>query len=503
MYAFLNRVEPNRLVSMHQPLDGVDTTDGGATDTTFRNALAHNLNLPLKAFTCYSVCHGSMTGWLTRYTSTTAITVEFTQTVSSAYLSGPAARGIVSALMVNVHVPPAPSVSTVAGIARATGATAGGNTVTITGSGFTGAWRVAFGTVLGTSIKVLSATKMTVVAPKHPAGAVDLVVTGPGGASAVTGNDRYTYVTAPAINAVAGIAKASGSTNGGNTVTITGTGFTGITSVLFASEPGTSIKVLSPTTLAVVAPKHPAGLVDVLVRGTYGPSLAVSADHYTFVAPPSVTSVTSVTSVGGTAKAAGSSTGGNIVTLTGAGFTGITAVRFGSVPGRLVKVLSPRTLTVTAPAHAVGQVHITLTGTYGASIPGAADVYSYLDLTPPAPVGGLTIGGTGTHYVILSWTNPPDADFNAVMIRRAPGATAPATSADGTLVADVAGSGHGYIDGGLNGATTYSYALFAHDVAKNLARPTTITVITRPNGATVTPMAASPADRPRPSVPGR
>ncbi len=62
MYAFLNRVKPNRLVSMHQPLDGVDTTDGGATDTAFRNALAHNLNLPLKAFTCYSVCHGSMTG---------------------------------------------------------------------------------------------------------------------------------------------------------------------------------------------------------------------------------------------------------------------------------------------------------------------------------------------------------------------------------------------------------------------------------------------------------
>ena len=108
MYAFLNRMKPNRLVSMHQPLDGVDTTDGGATDTAFRNALAHNLNLPLKAFTCYSVCHGSMTGWLTRYTSTTAITVEFTQTVSSAYLSGPAARGIVSALMVNVHVSPGP-----------------------------------------------------------------------------------------------------------------------------------------------------------------------------------------------------------------------------------------------------------------------------------------------------------------------------------------------------------------------------------------------------------
>jgi hypothetical protein len=380
MYAFLKRIKPNRVVSMHQPLDGVDTTDGGAKDAAFRDALAHNLNLPLKAFTCYGVCQGSMTAWLTRYTSTTAISVEFAQTVSSAYLSGPAARGILSALMVNVGVPPPPSVSTVAGIARATGATAGGNTVTITGSGFTGAWRVAFGTVLGTSITVLSTTRMTVVAPKHPPGAVDLVITGPGGASTVTRNDRYSYLAPPTVTSVTGIAKASGSTNGGNTVTIIGTGFTDITAVLFGSAPGASIRVLSPSTLTVVVPKHAAGVLDVLVRGTHGTSVAGTPDQYTFVAPPTITSVA------GTANATGSTSGGNTVTITGTGFTGITSVLFASVPGTSIKMVSARTVTVTAPPHAVGPVHITLTGTYGTSTPGAADVYSYLDLTAPAPL---------------------------------------------------------------------------------------------------------------------
>ena len=36
MYAFLNRVKPRYLVSLHQPLNGVDSTDGGARDPAFR-----------------------------------------------------------------------------------------------------------------------------------------------------------------------------------------------------------------------------------------------------------------------------------------------------------------------------------------------------------------------------------------------------------------------------------------------------------------------------------
>ena len=120
MQSFLHQVKPNRLVSLHQPLDGVDSTDGGATDIAFRNALSANLGLPVKALTCNGGCHGSMAGWLTNYTSTKAITVEFPGPQSAAasptsgspsagYLTGPAARGVLAAIMTGVRVPPAPA----------------------------------------------------------------------------------------------------------------------------------------------------------------------------------------------------------------------------------------------------------------------------------------------------------------------------------------------------------------------------------------------------------
>jgi hypothetical protein len=280
MYQFVRKIKPNRVVSLHQPLYGVDTTDGGAIDTAFRNALAHNLNLPLKAFTCFGGCHGNMTGWMTHYTATIGITVEFAQNVSSSYLTGSAASGILSALMVGVRLPPAPTVSGVVGVSGATGSTAGGNTVTVTGTGFIGVWRVTFAGLPATSIHELSATKLTVVAPKRTAGAVAVVVSASGGNSAVTPKDLYTYIAPPVIT---GVSPANGSSAGGTTVTITGRGFTGITTVLFGTTAGTSVSVTSATKLTVKAPKHAAGGVHVTVTGTYGTSTRIRADWYAFV----------------------------------------------------------------------------------------------------------------------------------------------------------------------------------------------------------------------------
>jgi hypothetical protein len=98
MHRFLLAVKPHYLVSLHQPLRGVDTTDGGALDHAFRNRLARNLGLPLKAFRCWSVCHGSMTGWYTTHRYGIADTIEFGWHPTTGYLTGRAARGIVAAL---------------------------------------------------------------------------------------------------------------------------------------------------------------------------------------------------------------------------------------------------------------------------------------------------------------------------------------------------------------------------------------------------------------------
>ena len=98
MYNFLRKIRPNLMVSIHQPLDGIDTTDGGARNPAFRDRLAHNLGLPERAFVCNDVCHGSMTGWITHYQAGSAITVEFPYSPGSYKLTTVAPRGILYAM---------------------------------------------------------------------------------------------------------------------------------------------------------------------------------------------------------------------------------------------------------------------------------------------------------------------------------------------------------------------------------------------------------------------
>jgi len=98
LLAFLRKLRPRYVVSMHQPLFGVDTTDGGAVDPAFRHRLARGLGLPSKPFRCWSICHGSLTGWYTAHHYGVAITVEFGAHPSRAYLTGRARRAIVAAL---------------------------------------------------------------------------------------------------------------------------------------------------------------------------------------------------------------------------------------------------------------------------------------------------------------------------------------------------------------------------------------------------------------------
>ena len=74
------------------------------------------------------------------------------------------------------------------------GPIAGGTTVTLIGSGFTGASSVTFQGVPATSVTVVSATEVTAVSPVLAAGPADVVITTPGGSSDAPGNIDYTYI---------------------------------------------------------------------------------------------------------------------------------------------------------------------------------------------------------------------------------------------------------------------------------------------------------------------
>jgi YVTN family beta-propeller protein len=81
---------------------------------------------------------------------------------------------------------------TVSSIKPATGSPNGGTSVTVTGTGFTGATAVKFGTTEATSFVVNSATSLTAVSPEGT-GTVDVTVTTKGGASAKVTAEQFTY----------------------------------------------------------------------------------------------------------------------------------------------------------------------------------------------------------------------------------------------------------------------------------------------------------------------
>ena len=90
---------------------------------------------------------------------------------------------------------PAPTLSTVS---PTSGKTTGGTVVTLTGTNFQSGATVTFGGTAASSVTFNSATKLTVTAPAHSAGTVNVVVTNPGGQSA-TRNPGFFYAAPPAM----------------------------------------------------------------------------------------------------------------------------------------------------------------------------------------------------------------------------------------------------------------------------------------------------------------
>jgi protein MpaA len=72
--AFLEEIDPQRVISFHQPLNGVDTD---TKDPRFARRLARALRLPRTALDCGGLCHGTMTMWFNHRFRGSALTVEY------------------------------------------------------------------------------------------------------------------------------------------------------------------------------------------------------------------------------------------------------------------------------------------------------------------------------------------------------------------------------------------------------------------------------------------
>ncbi|MGW3511167.1 IPT/TIG domain-containing protein [Streptomyces sp. NPDC000994] len=288
---------------------------------------------------------------------------------------------------------------TVSSISPNQGPSSGGNIVTVTGTGFTGATAVQFGGRAATSFTVLSGTQLTAVPPSGT-GAVNLTVTTGQGTSTQT--VTYTYVAAPAVS---GVTPGQGPVSGGITVTLTGTNLSGVTGVFFDGIAATSFTVLSATRIIAVTPAHAAGAAAVTVTTPGGTSNPDDPSAYFYYAPvPSLTHIE---------PAAGPSAGGAAATLTGSGLLNATAVRFDTAAASFTVVSATR-ITVVTPAHAAGAAAVTVITPGGTSNPLG---YVYLDaptLTSVTPDQGPAYAGAVVTLTGTNLTTTTGVDFGGV-----------------------------------------------------------------------------------------
>lgn len=154
---------------------------------------------------------------------------------------------------------PAPTISTVA---PATGPSAGGTTITITGTNFRAGATVKVGTVSATAVTVVSASSITAVTPSQSTGGLkDISVTNADGQVVTRAAAFNSVVPAPRITSVAPM---SGVIAGGTTITISGTNFVSGAKVTFDGPVGTGaagagVTFVNPTTITLKSPVHAAG----------------------------------------------------------------------------------------------------------------------------------------------------------------------------------------------------------------------------------------------------
>jgi LPXTG-motif cell wall-anchored protein len=264
------------------------------------------------------------------------------------------------------------------------GPEAGGNTVTITGTCFTGATAVRFGDTPATSFTVVSDTEITAVAPAGT-GAVGITVVGAESCGTETVPGAYTFTDAPVILT---LTPSAGPEPGGTVVTITGVNLNGVTAVTFGGVPGTGLIVRGDTELSVVAPAHAPGAV------------AVVAARGTTTSAPATFTYQPVATITGVEPSSGYTLGGTSVLITGRCFTGATQVRFGTTPSPSFQILSDTEIRAVAPAVPTpGRVPVTVVGggTCGtASLPAAFSYVSPTGTSGTSPPQSGPLARTGS-----------------------------------------------------------------------------------------------------------
>ncbi|GMV43391.1 MAG: hypothetical protein AMXMBFR64_51070 [Myxococcales bacterium] len=294
----------------------------------------------------------------------------------------------------------------ITGIVPAKGKTDGSEPVTIVGRGFTEPVQVWIGDEEALSPVMLNPTLVSILTPPGTAGRKDVRLLNGDGEELVV-PEGFLYYDVFGVDAVT---PAEGPVAGATALTIKGYGFLPESMVMLGDRVAIQTKVVDPETILCISPLAEApGKVDVRVTTPAGVALLERGFRYT--ADLGVTAVT---------PPAGFTTGGETITIHGAGFDApaeATSVFLGASEAEIVSVSDDGTrVEAITPAHAPGQVDVTV------ALEGREatlwDSFTFVDqqaLDGPtkilsiSPKQGPQVGGTPVSIVANGLTSVTDA----------------------------------------------------------------------------------------------
>ncbi len=267
--------------------------------------------------------------------------------------------------------PPPPAPPVISGFTPASGAPQ--SSVTVSGSGFTGATQVSFNGVAA-SFSVASASQLSAQVPSGATSGPIRVSTAAGTATSPT---AFTVLAPPPPPAsppvVSFFTPASGSP--GANVQVDGTNFVGVTQVRFNN----TVATFQPSTANRLFATVPSGATSGPIRVSTAAGTGSSVASFTVTAPPPPPPAPPT--VSGFQPISGQV--GTSINISGTGFVGVTQVTFNGFAAQFF-VQSPSLLVATVPAGATsGPIRVTTAAGTGSSV--ASFTVSSPPPPPPAP----------------------------------------------------------------------------------------------------------------------
>jgi hypothetical protein len=265
--------------------------------------------------------------------------------------------------------------ATVTKVSPAYGSPSGGTKVTLTGTNFSGATAVLFGSTAGTVQSINKAGTQIVATAPAGTDSVHVTVTNATGTNSAGTADTFSYL--PQLTKISPSSGAAGAK-----ITLTGTNLKTVTAVSFGGVAATNVKAVSDTSVTATVPAS-SGTVSLTLTSPGGTSATVTKGAFTYSAP----------AIKSISPKYGADTGGKTVTFTGTNLGGVATVVFGARTATAT-VVSQTKLTAVAP---VGTGTVTLGANWAGGLVSAPAslTYSYAPaVTSISKRTGPAAGGT-------------------------------------------------------------------------------------------------------------